>query len=217
MKPRGNGGGKTTADTLMLGSRRLVRRVVLRYQRKYGDRMAPDDIASIARLRLLEVAQIFRFMPDRQSFEAYGWKAMCGAIETAARVEIEQAKLMRLSCSEVPTHEVALGSDEAADADDDEPMAAFLDRLAVAAMLGLLSEESVRAAVVPEDHLNRALQRALERLTPRVRHVVLMRVVEQQTTLETANALGISVATVKRELRAGLGLLARMLAAERTA
>ena len=134
MRRGGNGGGngKTTTDALMLGSRRLVRRVVLRYQYKYRDRMAAEDIASTARLRLLEVAQIFRFMPDRRSFESYGWKAMCGAIETAAHAEIEEAKLMRLACSEVPAHELTLDANELHDVEHEESMAAFLDRMVVA-------------------------------------------------------------------------------------
>lgn len=82
----------------------------------------------------------------------------------------------------------------------------------------VIGEPTEDAAVAPGDPFadtdrRLTLRDALGRLTPRQRAVLVLRFYEQRTEVETAEALGCSVSTVKSQTRHALGRL-RVLAPE---
>ncbi len=207
-----NSGGDARQRALILEHEGLVQRIVARYARKYAGLLDRDDIEGIVRLRMIELARVFRVIPSGPPFEGYAWKALCGAVEEAAGLETRQLSKMRRAAFEVPSaSDVDLHTDDHVRSPRDR-LQGFLEGVAVAGALGFVSEAAANAASPRDDRLvGERLYAALEKLPRRMRRVIELRFIEERTIVAVADTLGISAATVRREQSAGLSALARIL------
>lgn len=161
---------------------RLVRMAAVRLDRRLAPRVDPADVVQEA---LLEASQDLSEYLSTRPLPFHAW----------LRQYVSQ-RISKLHRHHLGARRRSIRREEAGDwALPDESAALLADRL--------VDRESSPSGRIQREELRQRVQAALARLGPRDREVIILRHLEQLSTAEAAEVLGITEAAVKkRHLRA---------------